>query len=135
MKQLPQQVYERMMKHDRFSEWLGLKLEAIEPGYCRMHFTVKPVMLNGFQIVHGGILFAASDSVFAFACNSHGRLTVALDVSITFTRPATEGEQLTVEAKEVHLGQKVSVYEVKVFNASEEMLSLFKGTAYRTSKL
>jgi len=49
-------------------------------------------MLNGFDYVHGGVLFSAADSAFAFACNSHGILSVALDVSITFTRPAKEGE-------------------------------------------
>ncbi len=134
MEQLAHKVYARMMEHDHFSAWMGLELEEIRAGYCRMRYSVRKEMLNGFQIIHGGMLFAASDSVFAFACNSHGRLTVALDVTITFTRPAREGEVLTVEATEVHLGHKISVYEIKTFNAARELLSLFKGTAYRTSK-
>ena len=91
-------------------------------------------MLNGFGTIHGGALFAAADSAFAFACNSHGRLAVALDVSITFTRSAAVGEILSVEAKEVHLGNKTSVYEVKTTNEKGDLIALFKGTAYRTSK-
>ena len=91
-------------------------------------------MLNGHQTVHGGVIFAAADSAFAFACNSHGRISVALDVSITFTKAVKIGEVLTVEAKEVHLGNKTSVYDVITRNEKGEIVAVFKGTAYRTSK-
>ena len=91
-------------------------------------------MLNGFHIIHGGVVFSASDSAFAFACNSHGRLALALDVSITFTKAAKLGEVLTVEAKEVHLGNKTSVYDIVTKNEKGEIVAIFKGTAYRTSK-
>lgn len=123
-----------MLEKDAFSHWLGLEIDAITEGGCCLHFSVKPEMLNGFGTIHGGALFAAADSAFAFACNSHGRLAVALDVSITFTRSAAVGEILSVEAKEVHLGNKTSVYEVKTTNEKGDLIALFKGTAYRTSK-
>ena len=80
------------------------------------------------------VLFSAADSAFAFACNSHGILTLALDVSISFTRPARIGDLLHVEAREIHLGNRTGVYEVRITNAAEELVALFKGTAYRTSK-
>jgi acyl-CoA thioesterase len=91
-------------------------------------------MLNGFNSIHGGILFAASDSAFAFACNSHGNITVALDVSIHFTRPAKSGDLLTVEAVEVFRGNKIGVYDIRTTKENGELVSLFRGTAYRTDK-
>lgn len=91
-------------------------------------------MLNGFERIHGGVLFSAADSAFAFACNSHGIITVALDVSITFTHPAKEGDVLHVEAKEIHLGNKTGLYDIKTTNAEGKLVSVFKGTAYRTGK-
>lgn len=130
----PQEVYEIMISRDRFSHWLGLQVEEVGSGYCRLHYTVKEDMLNGFERVHGGVLFSASDSAFAFACNSHGLITVALDVSITFTRPALAGDKLWVEAKEVHLGNKTGLYDIRTTNEQGELVCLFKGTAYRTSK-
>jgi acyl-CoA thioesterase len=130
----PQQVLDIMLRKDKFTEWLGLQVDEIGPGYCRLHYTVKEDMLNGFSSIHGGILFSAADSAFAFACNSHGRITVALDVSITFTRPATTGDKLTVEAKELYLGNKTGLYEVRTINEKGELVALFKGTAYRTSQ-
>jgi acyl-CoA thioesterase len=91
-------------------------------------------MLNGFNIIHGGVLFSAADSAFAFACNSHGILTVALDVSISFAKSAQSGDLMTVEAREVHLGSKIGIYDVRTTNERGELIALFKGTAYRTSK-
>ena len=123
-----------MMEKDRFSQWLGLEIEEVGPGYCRLHYRVTDQMVNGFEQVHGGILFSAADSAFAFACNSHGDITVALDVSISFTRPARSGDLLFVEAKEVYLGNKTGVYDIRTTNTAGELVALFKGTAYRTSR-
>ena len=130
----PEQVLQRMLQHDRFTEWLGLEIDAIGAGYCKLHYTVKEEMLNGFKSIHGGVLFSAADSAFAFACNSHGVLTVALDVSISFTRAASPGEILIVEARELYLGNKTGTYDVRTTNQSGELVAWFKGTAYRTSK-
>lgn len=130
----PQQVLDIMIARDKFTAWLGLQIEEVGKGYCRLHYTVKEDMLNGFERIHGGVLFSASDSAFAFACNSHGIITVALDVSITYTRPALKGDTLTVEAREVHLGNKTGLYDIRTTNEAGELVCLFKGTAYRTTK-
>jgi len=131
----PQQVLDIMRTRDKFTEWMGLEIDEVGLGYCRLHYTVKDEMVNGFANIHGGVLFSAADSAFAFACNSHGLITVALDVSITFTRPAKVGELLTVEAKELHLGNKTGLYDIRTTNEKNELVALFKGTAYRTSKV
>lgn len=130
----PKEVLDTMLSGDRFTAWLGLEIDEVGNGYCKLHYKVKNDMLNGFARIHGGILFSASDSAFAFACNSHGLITVALDVSITFTRSVVEGEVLTVEAKEEHLGNKTGLYDVKTYNENGELVCVFKGTAYRTSR-
>jgi acyl-CoA thioesterase len=130
----PEEVLARMLARDKFTSWLGLQIDEHGVGYCKLQYKITEDMLNGFDIVHGGILFSASDSAFAFACNAHGRLTVALDVSISFTRPAKAGEVLTVEAKEVHLGNKIGVYDIRTTNEQGELVAIFKGTAYRTSR-
>lgn len=131
----PQEVLEIMIARDKFTAWLGLQIDEVAHGYCRLHYTVREDMVNGFANIHGGVLFSASDSAFAFACNSHGLITVALDVSITFTRPAKVGEVLTVEATELYLGNKTGLYDIRTTNERGELVALFKGTAYRTTKV
>ena len=123
-----------MLAKDNFSKWLGIDIDEYKEGYCRLHFTVRDEMLNGFGIVHGGVVFSAADSAFAFACNSHGRVSVALDVHISFIKSAAAGQVLTVEAKEIHTGNRTSFYDVTVLNEQNGMVAVFKGTAFRTDK-
>jgi acyl-CoA thioesterase len=130
----PEEVFKIMHARDKFSAWLGLEIDKVDIGYCKLHYTVKEDMLNGFERIHGGVLFSASDSAFAFACNSHGIITVALDVSITFTKSCVAGEVLTVEAQELYLGNKTGLYDIRTTNEQGELVCMFKGTAYRTSK-
>jgi acyl-CoA thioesterase len=130
----PAQIIAKMLEKDSFSRWLGLEVDESGPGYCRLHYRINDQMLNGFGIVHGGVIFSAADSAFAFACNSQGNLTLALDVSITYTRSAQNGDLLFVEAREVHRGNKTGVYDVRTTNEAGELIALFKGTAWQTSK-
>ena len=130
----PTEVVSHMMEHDLFSQWLGIQVLEVKEGYSKIKMTVRKEMINGFGIVHGGIAFSLADSAFAFACNSHGILTLALAADISFTRQARAGDILTVEASMVHRGGRTGVYEVRVTNTAEELVALFKGTAYQTSK-
>jgi acyl-CoA thioesterase len=126
-------VKELMLRHDTFSKLLGLEVDEVGPGYCRLHFVVRPDMLNGFGSLHGGATFAAADTAFAFACNSHGRQSVGLTVTVDYLEAGKLGDILTVEACEESLKHKVGVYQVRVVNQERVVLALFKGTAYRTS--
>jgi acyl-CoA thioesterase len=132
--QLAQEVFQKMWEQDYFSQWLSLKIMSVSEGYCKLTYQVREDMLNGFGSIHGGVLFSASDSAFAFSCNSRGIISVALDVSITFTRPAKVGDLLTVESKELHHGNKTGLYQITTYNANNELVCMFKGTAYRTGR-
>ncbi len=127
-------VLSTMLDKDNFSRWMGIVVDEYKEGYCKLHYTITDDMLNGFGIVHGGIIFSGADSAFAFACNSHGILSVALDAHITFIRAANTGDIMNVVAKEIHTGNKTSFYDVTTTNNKEEIVSVFKGTAYRTGK-
>ena len=51
----PAQVIDKMLKDDLFSQWLGISLIEIKEGYSKIKMTVRPEMMNGLGIVHGGI--------------------------------------------------------------------------------
>jgi len=128
-------ILQAMLAKDNFSQWMGLEVDEYREGYCQLHLTITDTMLNGFGIVHGGILFAAADSAFAFACNSHGRLSVALDAHISFIKAAKTGDVLLVTATEVHTGNRTSFYNVSIGLQDGTKIAMFKGTAYRTDKM
>ena len=126
-------VKARMLQNDSYSKLLGFEVDEVGPGYCRLHFTVRPDMLNGFAALHGGVTFSAADTAFAYACNSHGRQSVGLTVTIDFLDAGKLGDVITVEAREEGLKHKVGVYAIRLTNQHGVLLALFKGTAYRTS--
>lgn len=127
-------VVSHMMDHDAFSQWMGITVLEIKEGYSRIKMTIRQEMVNGFGIVHGGIPFSLADSAFAFACNNRNNLSVALDVTITFTKAVNVGDEITAEAKEVHNGRSTGVYLISIMNQKNEQVGLFKGTCFRTGK-
>ena len=106
----------------------------IKEGYSKISMTVRPEMINGFGIVHGGVAFSLGDSAFAFACNNRNNLSVALDTSINFTRPVHVGDIIIAEAKEVHNGISTGLYHISITNQAKHMVAFFKGTCFRTGK-
>lgn len=123
-----------MMENDLFSQWLGIEVIEIKEGYSKIKMTVRKEMVNGFGIVHGGIPFSLADSAFAFACNNRNNLSVALDVTITFTKAVNIDDVLMAEAKEVHNGRSTGVYLISITNQKDQQVGLFKGTCFRTGK-
>jgi acyl-CoA thioesterase len=123
-----------MMENDFFSQWMGVEVLEVREGYSRIRMTIRKEMVNGFGIVHGGLPFSLADSAFAFACNNRNNLSVALDVTITFTKAVNVGDVLTAEAKEIHNGRSTGVYLIDVTNQKNEQVALFKGTCFRTGK-
>lgn len=132
--QLAKDVVTHMMKHDRFSQWLGITVVEVREGYSKIKMALREEMLNGFHVVHGGVAFSLADSAFAFACNNRNNLSMALDTNITFTKQMKPGDELTAEAVELHNGRSTGLYLITVTNQDGAQVALFKGTCFRTGK-
>lgn len=132
--QLAVQVVNKMMEHDAFSQWLGIQVKEVREGYSKLQMTLREEMLNGFGVIHGGIAFSLADSAFAFACNNRNNLSMALDVSITFTKAGQPGDIFTAEAREIHNGRSTGLYLIQVTNQNNQPVAVFKGTCFRTGK-
>jgi acyl-CoA thioesterase len=96
--------------------------------------TVRPEMVNGFGVCHGGIAFSLADSALAFASNTHGRLTVSIENSIRYPAPIMPGDVLTATAVELSAGRRLAYFDVTVRKGNGDVVGLFTGTVYRTSR-
>ena len=119
-----------MMREDRACQALGIAVASIAPGRAVMTMTVRPDMLNGFGICHGGLIATLADSAFAYACNAYNELTVASGLSVDFLAPGREGDVLTARAVEVSLAGRTGVYDVVVSNQRGESVAVFRGRSY-----
>ena len=132
--ELAKKVVTKMMKNDLFSQWMDVKIVKVSEGYSKIKMKLRNEMINGFNVIHGGIIFSLADSAFAFACNNRNNLSMALDVSITFNKASKPGDTLIAEAKEIHNGRNTGLYIINVTNHNNEQVALFKGTCFRTQK-
>jgi len=131
---LAERVVAAMMASDEYSRWLGVEILDVKPGAVTIRMTVRREMLNGFAVCHGGVTFAFADSAFAFACNTHGNVTVSIQNSMTYPTAVREGDVLTAEARETTRSHRILYYDVAVTRADGTTVGLFRGTAYRTEK-
>jgi len=127
-------VIDKMYNNDPFSLWLGIERLEEREGFCKLQMTIRKEMLNGFAIAHGGITYSLADSCLAFASNSHGRMSVSVETSISHTAQLKEGDVITAIAEEVSLTNKIAIYNINITNQENKTVALFKGTVYRTSK-
>ncbi len=131
---LAERVVKHMLANDPFSRWLGVKILSTRPGKTSLSMTIRPEMLNGFNRCHGGVTFALADSAFAFASNSHGRIAVSIENSMSYPHPVVAGDELTAVAEEVSLAHRVGFYDVTVTKSDATVVGLFRGVVYRTDK-
>jgi acyl-CoA thioesterase len=115
-----------MLAADRASAALGIEVVEHAPGWARARMTVRPDMVNGHDIAHGGLVFALADTAFACACNGWGPATVAAGADITFLTPAHTGDLLEAEAKVRSRRGRSGIYDVTV-RRGDDVIAEFRG--------
>lgn len=126
-----EKVRDVMFADDAASRMLGLQIVEVAPGRAVATMTVRPDMLNGFAICHGGLIATLADSAFAFACNSRNALTVASGFGIDILKSAKLGDVLTASAEETSLAGRTGLYDITVRNQHGDLIAMFRGRSYR----
>ena len=129
---LAERVVAAMMAKDEFSKWLGIEVIDVRPRAAAVRATVRPEMVNGFGVAHGAIAFAIADSAFAFACNTHGKVSMSIDNSIQYPEAIRVGDVLTAIAESARESKRLGFYSVTVRNQNDAVVALFRGTAYKS---
>lgn len=115
-----------MWEADAASAMLGMEIDELGHGEARVSMRVRPDMVNGHDLCHGGLVASLADSAFALACNSHGTVTVAAGFEIDFLEPARLGQVLQAHAREVALRGRSGLYDVTV-RAGDTVIAEFRG--------
>jgi acyl-CoA thioesterase len=110
---MPEQA-RAMWAADAASAMLGMELVEVGPGRAQVSMVVRPDMVNGHDLCHGGLIASLADSAFALACNSHGPVTVAAGFTIDLLVPGRLGQTLYAEAREVSRRGRSGLYDVTV---------------------
>src|SRR5947208_8219555 len=125
--ELAARVAHHMLSQEGTGPAWGIRIEEVRAGYARLAMTVRPDMLNGHRIVHGGMVFALADTAFAYVCNGANEKTVAAQASIVFLGSASEGETLIAEGEEAAAAGRSGVTRVSVRTADGRPIAEFTG--------
>ena len=121
-----------MLDRDAFSRWLALEVVRVAPHASTVRMTVRPEMLNGFGVCHGGVTFALADSALAFASNTGGRVTLSVENAIAYHQPVHAGDVLTADAEAEGGGRRLRFFRVVVRRHDGATVAIFRGTVYGT---
>ena len=121
------QVARSMLAAEGTGPAWGIVIEEARAGYARLSMTLRPDMLNGHGIAHGGMIFALADTAFAYVCNGSNQASVAAQASIVFLGKAADGEILIAEAVETAREGRAGVTHVSVRTKEGRAVAEFTG--------
>lgn len=124
----------RRSREEPFGKLLGIEVLEVGRGQARVQMQVRPELDNIFGATHGGALFSLIDEAFQLACNSHGVLAVALNVSITYVARPSTGAILQASATETHRTNRTASYQCDVRETDGKLIATAQALAYRTGK-
>ena len=128
-----QKIFNFFASGGDFASNIGIRLVDVHYGYAKAVLKVTEFHLNQAGVVHGGAIFTLADFTFAVASNSFGKVSLAINTSISFMHAAKLGDELTAVAKLIDESNKLGTYEVIVTN-KEKKIAFFTGTVYKTKK-
>jgi len=115
---------------DYFRKHLGIKILDSKDGYAKVSLKITGEHTNSVGMTHGGVVFALADCAFAEAVNFGEKQAVAVQVSINFLKPSSEGDVLTAEAIRISEGKNFSLCDVRV-SKENRLVASFSGLAYK----
>ena len=115
---------------DYFRELLGAKVLEAKDGYSKVSMKISREHTNFVGFTHGGVIFALADCAFAEAVNFGNKKAVAVQVSINYLKPSSEGDVLIAEAETISEGKTFILCNITI-RKKNKTVALFSGLAYK----
>lgn len=124
------QAFMKKVSEEPFPKLLDIRLVDVKEGYalCEMRYT--DAMDNIHNMAHGGAIFSLIDEAFEISSNSHGTIAMALNMNITYVKPAIKNSMLQAESTEISRGRKTASYYITVKD-SAGLVAVCQALVYR----
>ncbi len=124
------QIFIKKVTEEPFAKFLNIRLIDVDEGYALCEMMYTDAMDNIHNIAHGGAVFSLIDEAFEISSNSHGTMAVALNMNITYIKPAKKNSLLQAESREMNKGRKTATYQITVRD-EEGLIALCQALVYR----
>lgn len=124
------QAFMEKVAEEAFPKLLDIRLLDVSEGYalCEMKYTDK--MDNIHRMAHGGAIFSLIDEAFEISSNSHGTIAMALNMNVTYVKPAVRNSMLQAESTEISRGRRTASYYITVKD-SAGLVAVCQALVYR----
>jgi acyl-CoA thioesterase len=113
-----------------FARLMNIRLTEVSEGYAVCEMNYAEVMDNLHGMAHGGAIFSLIDEAFEVSSNSHGTVAVALNMNVTYIKPAKKNALLRAESREMSKGGKTALYQITVSD-DEGLVAVCQALVYR----
>ncbi|MHC1587053.1 MAG: PaaI family thioesterase [Candidatus Syntropharchaeia archaeon] len=103
----------------------------LREGYSKLEIKVRKDMKNFLGVTHGAAIFALADHAFAAVSNSHGTISLALNMNITYVSSPPEDTTLVAEGIEVSRTSRTALYRIDVKTTEGRLIASCQGIVYR----
>jgi acyl-CoA thioesterase len=125
-----------ILRADAYGHSLGAEVLEWGSGASRLRWTPDAAHTNFLGTVHGGAVFGLGDVALGVACNSWGRVCVALSIEVHYLSPGAVGRPVLVTADEHSRTRRTASYRIDVAAEADpgERWATFQAMVYRTEK-
>jgi uncharacterized protein (TIGR00369 family) len=116
LNELQQKRVEQAIRAVPFAKFLGIELEAIEPGRATMSLQIREELKQNVGVVHGGVVASLIDSATAFAILpllKDDERTTTVDLTVSYLRPLING-RISATARVVREGGRIVVLSAEL---------------------
>jgi len=108
-----------------FHNWIGMRLERVEPGEVEVALDVEPHHLNLVGLLHGGMIATLADTATGLAYRTvlqPATRHVTTHLSVTFLSPGRAG-RVTARGRVLKTGGRFGYAEADVVGRDDELLA------------
>ncbi len=117
----------RQYRMSPFAEWVGIKIDSLAEGYCRLSLLLEDKCKNYTDGIHGGVLATMADTCMGGAVRSLGLQAVTAELTVNYLGKPSVGDELTAEGRIVHRGSTIILTECIIKSGSHKNICSGRG--------
>ena len=111
---------------------LGISFIKISRDEMRASMPVNENTIQPFGILHGGASVALAETLASIGAwlnvKDDNKKAVGLEINANHLRPVPKGKTVTGTASPIHIGSKTQVWEIRIVNEQEQLVSVSRCT-------
>tara|TARA_X000001036_G_scaffold438656_1_gene487096 strand:+ start:470 stop:880 length:411 start_codon:yes stop_codon:yes gene_type:complete len=110
---------------------LGIEIIKIGKNYIKGKMPVDKRTTQPFGLLHGGASVAFSETLGSFGsgliCDKNGKKVVGIEINANHLKSITKGHVYGI-AKPIHIGRRIHVWETKISDEEDNIISISRLT-------